>query len=313
MNLPVKQLLITGLLLLNSYRVNAATSVCLSSCVDLPKPALRVVALNWTAAEMLLSLDIVPIGITEGKGYRKWQTNTPILPESVPEIGRRQEPSLSAIAKLKPDLIIGYEFRHRHILKSLNQIAPTLLYQQFPNASQHGFSYFKSSQSVFLGIAKTIDKTPEAQQIIDTLYQRLIALKQQLATAGLSQKRISYGKFVGMGYGLRVFSNNSLAAAIATQLGLEYTWDSALPGKDFTHLQLEQLPQLNDTHLILAGNQVDSERMTQSPVWPLLPFSQQNNVSRVEPLFSFGGPLSSIKMAEAFSHSLLAWQEKAHD
>ncbi|MBD5770791.1 ABC transporter substrate-binding protein [Marinomonas colpomeniae] len=290
-----------------------STSACLSTCIELPKAALRVVALNWTVAEMLLTLDIVPVGVTQGNGYRKWQTNHPALPKTVTEIGSRQEPNLAAIAKLKPDLIIGYEFRHRRILSSLKTIAPTLLYQQFPNALQTEFSYFKQSQDVFLEIAKTLHKTPEAKVTIQTMHQRLEELKQQLTEAGLANSQVSYGKFVGMGYGLRMFTNKSLAGAISNQLGLDYSWQDGLLGKDFTHLQLEQLPTLKNSHLILAGNQVDSERMMESPVWPLLPFVKQNKFSEVPPLFSFGGPLSAIKMAEAFTQSLLTWQQNPHD
>ena len=313
MTMRSHHILLSCLLLLSSHFSYGLTTVCLTTCVNLTKPVTKVVALNWTVTEMLLTLDIVPIGVTEGKGYRKWQTNHPQLPDSVTEIGRRQEPNLAAIAALKPDLIIGYEFRHRHILESLNKIAPTLLYQQFANASQPNFSYFETSQRVFLSIAQTVNKTTEAETITASMNQTLTQLKQQLAQAGLANLPVSYGKFVGMGYGLRMFNNKSLAGEIAQQLGLNYTWHSALPGKDFTHLQLEQLPELNNTHLILAGNQVDSERMMQSPVWPFLPFAKQNNQSHVEPLFSFGGPLSSLKMAEAFTQSLLTWQEYSND
>ncbi|MEO9275974.1 iron-siderophore ABC transporter substrate-binding protein [Marinomonas sp. 5E14-1] len=299
---------------LSSHSFSATpTSICLSTCVELPKPALRVVALNWSVAEMLLTLDIVPVGVTQGNGYRKWQTNYPVLPESVTEIGSRQEPSLAAIAKLNPDLIIGYEFRHRKILNSLQSIAPTLLYRQFPDASQTSFRYFEQSQKVFLGVAKAVNETEKAQSIIRSLSQRLAELKQQLSDAGLANTKVTFGKFVGMGYGLRIFTKISLAGSIIDELGLEYTWQDGLPGKDFTHLQLEQLPALNNSHLFLAGNQVDGERMMHSPVWPLLPFVQNNNSSDVPPLFSFGGPLSALKMAEAFSQSLLTWQENSHD
>lgn len=304
---------LTLLLSFGNVSFAQSTSVCLSTCVELPKPALRVVALNWSVVEMLLTLDIVPVGVTQGNGYRKWQTNHPALPKNVTEIGSRQEPSLAAIAALKPDLIIGYEFRHRRILNSLQSIAPTLLYQQFPRASQTDFRYFEQSQAVFLGVAKALNKTEKAKATIKTLDRRLAELKQQLSDAGLADTKISFGKFVGMGYGLRVFTDISLAGSIINELGLEYTWHDGLPGKDFTHLQLEQLPALQNSHLLLAGNQVDGERMMHSPVWPLLPFVQNNNSSDVPPLFSFGGPLSAIKMAEAFSQSLLTWQENSHD
>lgn len=283
--------------------------VCLSSCVTLNKPALRVVALNWSAAEMLLSLGIKPVGVTLIKGYQKWQTNHPELPLDVAEVGRRQEPDLSTISQLQPDLIIGYEFRHRRLYDSLQSIAPTLLYQQFSDASDKQFNYFTQSQKVFLGIAQSVGKKTLAEQIINNMYLELAALKQQLKQAGLNDYPVSYGKFVGMGYGLRVFDQHSLAGSIASQLGLKYYWQQSLPGKDFTHLQLEQLALLQNSHLLLAGNQVDGERMTDSPVWSYLPFVKQKRYSQVPALFSFGGPVSALRMAKAFTHSLLNWQE----
>ncbi|WP_187265402.1 iron-siderophore ABC transporter substrate-binding protein [Reinekea thalattae] len=296
-----------------SYAQASPVSVCLSSCVQLDKPAIRVVALNWSVAEMLLTLDITPVGVTQGNGYRKWQTNTPELPETVTEVGTRQEPNLAAIMALNPDLIIGYEFRHRRILSSLQSIAPTLLYQQFPTLSQSEFRYFDESQKIFLAIAEATDKQQKALSQLEEMHTRLAELKQQLADAGLANMDVSYGKFVGMGYGLRIFTDISLAGSISEELGLNYTWRDGLPGKDFTHLQLEQLPALQNSHLLLAGNQVDGERMMHSPVWPLLPFVQNNDISEIPPLFSFGGPLSAIKMAEAFTQSLLTRQENLHD
>ncbi|WP_163133083.1 iron-siderophore ABC transporter substrate-binding protein [Agarivorans sp. Alg241-V36] len=311
MSASLRHLAFSAALLLAPLATTATgTQVCLSNCVSLKQPAKRVIALNWSAAEMLLSLEVVPVGVTLLKGYKKWQTNHPAMPDSVTEIGRRQEPDLATIARLKPDLIIGYEFRHRRILDALEQIAPTLLYQQFPSAEQTDFSYFEQSQAVFSGIAQLLDKSALAEEKLQHLHQRLSQLKQQLASNGLANKPVAYAKFVGMGYGLRVFTNKSLAGAISQQLGLNYVWLQGLPGKDFTHLQLEQLPKLNNSHLLLAGNQVDGERMMHSPVWPLLPFVQQNQFSDVAPLFSFGGPLSSIKMAESFAQSLLLWQEQ---
>lgn len=279
--------------------------ICLSTCVSLSRPAVRVVALNWSATEMLLSLGIEPVGVTETQGYRKWQTNHPNLPEHVVEIGRRQEPNLTEIVKLQPDLIIGYNFRHQRLYQTLNRIAPTLLYQQFPRIDQPDFRYFEHSQVVFQQLAVATGRQIEGEQRLKSMHQTLQRLRDKIAQAGLSHKSIIYGKFVGMGYGLRVFSKQSLAGSVAKALGLDYHWDSTLPGKDFVHLQLEQLPDIKGTHLLLAGDQTESERMTLSPVWSYLPFVQQQMFSQVHPLWSFGGPVSIERMAEEFTASLL--------
>ncbi|CDT04968.1 ABC-type Fe3+-hydroxamate transport system, periplasmic component [Vibrio coralliirubri] len=287
-------------------------AACLSTCVSLNQPAKRVVALNWSAAEMLLSLGIKPVGITEGRGYRKWQTNNPQLPEDVAEVGRRQEPNLAVIANLKPDLIVGYDFRHQRLYPVLNQIAPTLLYQQFPRLDQPEFRYFEQAQQIFTTLAVVTGTERQAALMLDDMDKTLVKLRKAIKESGLAGTSVTYGKFVGMGYGLRIFSNHSLAGSVAEQLGLNYQWQSTLPGKDFVHLQLEQLPGVINTHLLLAGNQTDSERMTRSPVWPYLPFVKQNALSEVEPLWSFGGPKSIERMARVFTKSLLDWKEKSN-
>ena len=282
--------------------------ICLSTCVTLTAPAKRIVALNWSAAEMLLTLGVAPVGVTQTAGYRKWQTNHPALPENITDVGRRQEPDLKTIARLQPDLIIGYDFRHQRIHSALSQIAPTLLYQQFPKPDQPHFQYLDALPHLFNTIALSVGKGKQAQSKLLDMEHTLSQLNSQLKRAQLKDMKLVYGKFVGMGYGLRVFGGNSLAGAVADRLGLQYHWHKVLPGKDFTHLQLEQMGELSQLHLMLASDQSDNSRFTESPVWAALPFIQENRASNTPPLWSFGGPDSVLKMAHAFTDSLLVWR-----
>ena len=289
-------------------------SICLSTCVQLEQPAKRVVALNWSAIEILLSLGVKPVGVTQGKGYRKWQSNHPELPEGITEVGRRQEPDLISIAKLQPDLIIGYDFRHARLHKALSRLAPTLLYQQFPQKYSEqqasDFTYFNAIPEIYRGIAKAVGRSEQAESKLKKMFVQIENMQEQLYRAGLSNHPISYAKFVGMGYGLRVFGPKSLAGSIAKELGLNYQWHRTLPGKDFTHLQLEQMSELSGSHIILADNQTNNDRIITSPVWHALPFVKQGQVSNTPALWSFGGPDSAIRMAKAFTQSLLKWQSK---
>lgn len=297
-----------------SQSANRKEQACLSTCVhglsQQSNQPIRVVALNWSAIEMLLSLGIEPVGVTQGKGYRQWQSNHPALPESITEVGRRQEPDLVAIAQLQPDLIIGYDFRHARLYQALSSIAPTLLYQQFPRPEQDNFRYLQAIPQIYSEIAKAVGKTAKAQSDLAQMNTHLSLLKQQLSQAGLAQHPVTYGKFVGMGYGLRVFTDKSLAGSIATKLGLDYQWHTAMPGKDFTHLQLEQMPHLNASHILLAENQSNNQRILGSPVWQQLPFVKNNAISNTPALWSFGGPVSVQRMATAFTESLLQWQQQ---
>ena len=266
----------------------------------------KVVALNWSAAEMLLSLGIQPQAVTSRNGYRKWQSNTPALPTEVVDVGNRAFPSFPLLMQLQPDLILGYPFRHARISDDLNRIAPTLLLQQFGRVDQPHYRYMQQMRRNYLTLAKQLGKAELAQAQLSDMDVELARLKQQVVKAGLESKSVAYGKFVGMGYGLRVFSTQSLAASVASAIGLNYAWDTNLPGKDFTHLQLEQVQLLKDTALILVKeSQSKGERMTLSPLWAEHEFVQNDDIYYVPALWSFGGPVSVIRMARAFTAALL--------
>jgi len=281
----------------------------LTSLLSIPSTLVeqpRIVALNWSAAEMLLSLGVKPVAMTSKNGYRKWQSNHPVLPDGVAEIGDRAFPSFAAIVTQQPDLIIGYPFRHARILNELNEIAPTLLLQQFAGFDQTEYRYMQQMRKNYQRLANNIGKGELAKRQLLEMDAELARLQKILVNAGLQGKKLAYGKFVGMGYGLRVFSQQSLAASVAKLIGLDYQWDITLPGKDFTHLQLEQIKMLQDTALILVQETSGKgERMMTSPLWAELEFVQNNDIYTVSPLWSFGGPVSVIRMARAFTHVLL--------
>ncbi|MEI6897320.1 MAG: ABC transporter substrate-binding protein [Psychromonas sp.] len=266
----------------------------------------RVVALNWSAAEMLLTLGIKPVAMTAKSGYRHWQSNHPIIPDDVVEVGHRAFPSLAVIMQQNPELIIGYPFRHARLFDELNSIAPTLLLQQFARIEQPEYRYMNQMSSNYLILANSVGKGALARQQLLQMDDEFKRLRLLLEAANLQDKKIVYGKFVGMGYGLRVFSQQSLAASVAKKLGLNYQWEISLPGKDFTHLQLEQIKLLQDTGLILVQETSGrGERMTNSPLWSEHEFVKNNDIFIVSPLWSFGGPVSALRMARAFTKVLL--------
>jgi iron complex transport system substrate-binding protein len=266
----------------------------------------RVVALNWSAAEMLLSLGIKPVAITSKNGYRKWQSNHPVIPDDVLEVGNRAFPSLAVIVQQKPDLIIGYPFRHARLFDDLKRIAPTLLLQQFARFEQHEYRYMQQMSKNYQALAERVGKGDLAKLQLLEMDEELNRLRLLLADANLQGKKIAYAKFVGMGYGLRVFSQQSLAASIAQKLGLRYQWDISLPGKDFTHLQLEQIKMLQDTALILVQEGFGTGgRMRNSPLWAEHEFVKNDDIYAVPALWSFGGPVSAVRMARAFTQVLL--------
>ncbi|WP_067518665.1 iron-siderophore ABC transporter substrate-binding protein [Endozoicomonas ascidiicola] len=264
----------------------------------------KIAALNWTQAEMLLTLGVVPAGVTSIKGYKEWQSNTPELPDGVRELGLRTEPGLETIAALKPDLILGYEWRHRRIASELEAIAPTVLFTQYPS-SDDITNYYLRMQDVFLGVAQLVGKESLAEQKIQEMHAAIDRARIAIEQAGLSGQPVVVGKFVGMGLGLRVYADASMAGALVNELGLKNNWQSALPGRDFTHVDLLKLTTIGDASLIIIGSEPDSlPTMTESPVWQSLPAVREGRVYFLPALWSFGGPLSASRMAAAIANHL---------
>ncbi|GLQ32733.1 ABC transporter substrate-binding protein [Litoribrevibacter albus] len=272
--------------------------------VELEQTPTRVVALNWSHAEMLLSLGVTPVGVTNISGYKKWQSNNPVLPDSVEEVGFRASPDLRKLRALKPDLIVGYRFRHQRIYKQLSDIAPTLIFNQYPHGEDQD-DYPARMQRVFLQLADVFDKRSQAQVILDEMDEKIRKARLTIEAAGLNGQPVVFGKFVGMGLGLRVYNDHSLAGATINRLGLDNRWQAAIEGRDFSHIPLSQMYLLGDANLIYVGDlHKEGRRMIESPVWPLLPFVQRERTFQSPALWSFGGPESAVRMAENIAQLL---------
>ncbi len=295
---------------LADVRVNSGNSnQPARSAITIPhltKVPQRVVALNWTAVEMLLSLDVVPVGAASIKGYRQWQSDHPQLPEGVTELGSRSQVNFRAVAALKPDLIVGYPWRHRSLYPALTKIAPTLLLPQYPQPGDHDFHYFEAMRVNFMTLAKVLHRKDRARALLADMQRSLDKAKQQLHSAGMQGQKVAVAKAIGMGLGVRVFSPESLAGTIAIKIGLQNHWQSHIPGRDFSHIQLRELAEFKDTHVFMVGGlDENAQQLTDSSLWPYLPFVAEHKLSTTPQLWSFGGPVSAIRMAETLTRTLL--------
>lgn len=274
--------------------------------LTLASPAQRVVALNWSAAEMLLTLGVTPVGVTTIKGYKKWQSNHPAMPDGVTDVGSRNQVNLEAIAKLNPDLIVGYPWRHKSSYDSLSRIAPTVLLHQYGSLGDDDFTYFEAMQTNFIILGKLVGKESLAIQKLQSMHQTLHSLKQQIRNSGLENKSVVVGKAIGMGLGVRAFGPSSLADSILNQLGLENGWPHNIVGRDFSHIQIRELAGLKQSHVIFVGGMgAESARLFESDLWSYLPFVVNKRLHEVPQLWSFGGPVSAERMATYFAQALL--------
>ncbi|MBB3111604.1 iron complex transport system substrate-binding protein [Paenibacillus phyllosphaerae] len=261
----------------------------------------KIVVLEWTYAEDLLSLGVQPSGVADIENMKKWVSLPAELSADVTDVGTRQEPNLETIAALEPDLIIGVKFRHEATYDQLNAIAPTVLFDPYPAEGQG--DQYQEMIATFKTIADVTGKTAEAEAVLADLQKTYDDGKAKLAAAGkegasiiltmpwVDQNAVTF----------RVSTDNALAISVLGQLGLK----NAFQPKQFEVYGyseggvelLQQVPDANYLNITQEDNVI--EVLSKNSVWTGLNFVKEN---RLYPLggdtWPYGGPNSAKLLAE---------------
>ncbi|MFB6786977.1 ABC transporter substrate-binding protein [Streptomyces olivaceus] len=224
----------------------------------------KVVVISTGQADALLTLGIVPVGSTRGDGadlipsYLKTAFAKDAKQiASVADVGSRFEPSLEAIANIRPDLILmntaGKDAKG--LYKSLSALAPTV-------ATQGTGLYWKQD---FLLLADAVGKTQQAQRFLDGFHSDAAALGKQL------QKPATVSFLRMNGDRLRVFGVPSFTGSIAEDAGLQRP-ESQRFGKTSEDISNEQLDRADADWLFygVQGGKAKATALLKAPLWPTL-------------------------------------------
>ncbi|WP_135443962.1 Fe(3+) dicitrate ABC transporter substrate-binding protein FecB [Vibrio tasmaniensis] len=167
----------------------------------------RVVVLEFSFVDALAAVGVSPVGVADDNDASRVIPAVRELVQPWESVGMRSQPSLEAIAVLKPDLIIADAERHRTVYQDLQRIAPTLLLKS------RGETYQENLESALkVGIA--LDKQSAMEQRIHQHQQAMVefkshfSLKQTVQFAVVSEK------------GMWLHSPASYAGGVLTTLGI---------------------------------------------------------------------------------------------
>ncbi|MUL34840.1 ABC transporter substrate-binding protein [Gloeocapsopsis dulcis] len=255
----------------------------------------KVIALEWVYVENLLALGIQPVGVADIAGYNKYVNIAPKLVDSALEVGTRQEPNLEAIAKIKPDLIIGVKQRHEGIYQTLSSIAKTLLFDPYPELNAG--NQLAQMQQNFLEIARVCQKNSVGELVLQTMQTTFATAAETLNAVKLTNSPFVLCQFVPE---FRLFTNNSMAVQILTQIGLRNIWQGELERFGFNTVGLEALPSIEHAHFFyIAETQAPLQRLQNNAVWQSLDFVREQRLYALgEDTWVFGGPLSAQILAQ---------------
>lgn len=270
----------------------------------------RIVALDWTMAEYLLALGIVPLGVSEMHDMHRWVGLPIAIPDRIADIGPRIQPNLQRIAELSPDLIIGTRFLTEPYYEALKQIAPTIAYDIFP--SRRAASEYESLEYSFQHLASVLDRETLATGIQCRLEDSYKVMREYICSArvAMSKAMIAFGYSRHEHSLMRMANDGSLSVGVLERLGLTNAFKPGhIEPAGYTTIKMDEI-EVDDSTLMMYVVQRDDKlalsRLQKERTWRMLNASPHRK-DRMVPsgmIWPYGGPLSVNKLAVAATRSL---------
>ena len=279
--------------------------------VTLDEPAKKIVVLEWTYAEDLLAVGIQPIGMADIQEYHNWVNIDAELSKDVADVGGRQEPNLEAIAALEPDLIIGTSFRHDGMIADLEKIAPTVIFNPYPEDEK--MDLYQEMITTFNEIAKAVDKKDEAKQVLADLDVKYEEAKKTIDSADLKTKDV----VLTLAYSgpqapeIRVFTPNSMASIILSKIGLNniHVPDQfeVFGSSTYNVEGLTKYENANYLYSVQSEDNIYENQFKDNAVWKNLNFVKEDRLYDLGgDTWLYGGPLSAETLLNKITSTMVS-------
>lgn len=274
---------------------SATEQTALSETVRLVKHAMgetqvptnpqRLVTLHTVYLGNALALRIKPIGTigwySKLTGIAPYEAHLNNLPGEFTLLGSHDQPNLETMLRLKPDLIIGFDY-YEDIYNQLSKIAPTVLFKW------EGEPPWKNSVRE---LSKVLNRDEEVEQLFNQYNQRTQNLKQEI------QKKFTHLSVSVVDIdssSIRFALKNSFLGSILQDIGV-----SRPPSQDkdgiYENLPvaLELIPQMDADVMFITTSQDQGslavvKQLKQHPLWLNLEAVKQDRAYQVNPEYWFG-------------------------
>jgi iron complex transport system substrate-binding protein len=258
--MSIKNILITTcLVLIFSFSISPKSYAEKAHLV--PK---RVVVLEFSLLDEVLSLGIKPIGIASNQtaegsnpAYLK-----PMI-KGITSVGTRQQPSLERILSLKPDLIIADSNFQRNIAGKLKKIAPTIMMNGVLGQPEQ-----QMKNLLFLG--KLFHREEKARKIV-AKFEKKYHKEEIVGKAHSASVIMGFAEPNGI---FMALTKNATTTGILDSIGkrnliTRYAASQVIP------MTVEKLLSENPDSIVLLvtngkGGEKVAQRMLQNPLWGAL-------------------------------------------
>jgi ferric hydroxamate transport system substrate-binding protein len=259
-----------------------------------------IAATEWLPLEMLLTLGIAPLAVSEAANYMSLVQQPP-LPAGVIELGLRTEPNVELLAALRPSLIV-YAEGYGPTPSLYDAIAPTLGI----SFSDRNGRPLATTSAALLTLGDRVGRSSRARDVLSTLYNCITSLHETVASRTLSP--ILFMALVDARHAL-VFGKNSLFLNVMDKAGIRGGWQGETNFWGSAVVGIERLSAIRDSDVYCFTEQNDNalmEELSSTALWKAMPFVRSGRFHRVPGLWYYGGPLTAMR----FCHLLKGIVEK---
>jgi ABC-type Fe3+-citrate transport system substrate-binding protein len=222
--------------------------------VVLAKKPLKIVTMDFSFTDIVVSLGTQPIGIADDSSPDLFMDAVKSQLKNYTSVGSRYEPNIELISSLQPDLIIADVNKHKNALPQLKAIAPLLVLDD----SQADYTQMLKN---FTTLSKAIGKEEEGKKRLAEHQTKIEAAKKKLARTDLRVLPAVVNP-----NGFYAHSDHSFSGSLLTLLGFSNPVKNTAANPQLT---LEQLVEANPQVLFLMPTEKETivNKWEANPLW----------------------------------------------
>jgi ABC-type Fe3+-citrate transport system substrate-binding protein len=237
--------------------------------VELSKKPLKIVTMDFSFTDILVTLGTLPIGVADDSSPDLFMDAVKSQLKTYTSVGSRYEPNIELISSLQPDLIIADLNKHKNALPLLKAIAPLLVLDD----SQADYNQMLKN---FTTVSKAIGKEEEGKKRLAEHQAKIDAAKKKLTRTDL---RVLPA--VANPKGFYAHSDHSFGGSFLIMLGFTDPVKNTAANPQLT---LEQLVEANPQALFLLPTEKETivNQWESNPLWKQIDAVANKKVFTVE-------------------------------
>lgn len=277
-----------------------AAALPIHAAPDGPGPSEpRIATVDWTLAETLLSLDVVPVAVAQVRDYQAW-VGEPALPDSVVDLGLRAQPHRELVASLDLD---------RFLLSPLYQAIEPTITRIVPVSTLATYTSDGALWDNLLDTTRRLGgltgREATAERVIREHRQRIDSTRETLPG---NLPPLLVVQFIDDRH-VRVYGDGSLYNMVMTRIGLENGWEGSTNLWGYATVGIEELTAPGYLVIVNPMPMGVSDGLDTNQLWQSLPAVRHEQVLQLPAVWSFGGLPSAARFAEQLGQALVRNQK----